>query len=47
MATLIPGSGGVFDVHVDDKEVWSKHKVGRFPENNEVLDKISSVIGKA
>lgn len=37
----------MFDVHVDGKEIWSKHTVGRFPENNEVLDKISGVIGKA
>ena len=36
----------MFDVHVDGKQVWSKHEVGRFPENNEVLDKIRAVIGK-
>jgi len=36
----------VFDVHVDGKEVWSKHNIGRFPENNEVLDKISAICGR-
>lgn len=37
---LIEGSGGVFDVHVDGKQVWNKQEAGRFPENNEVLAKI-------
>jgi zinc protease len=36
-ATLIPGSGGVFDVTIDGKLVFSKKKVGRFPEEGEVL----------
>lgn len=36
-AQLIPGSGGIFDVKADDKLVFSKHKAGRFPENDEVL----------
>jgi len=40
---LIEGSGGVFDVHVDGKEIWSKHAIGRFPENNEVLEKIKAM----
>ncbi|HCN06676.1 MAG TPA: hypothetical protein DIT01_02005 [Lentisphaeria bacterium] len=30
------GSGGVFDVTVDGKQVFSKHKVGRFPEPGEI-----------
>ena len=37
---LIEGMGGVFDVHVDGKQIWSKHDTGRFPDDNEVLDKI-------
>ncbi len=44
---LIGGSGGVFDVHVNGTQVWSKHAVGRFPEHKEVLEKIKSVTGKA
>lgn len=39
-AELIEGSGGVFDVHVDGRSVWSKHEVGRFPENYEVIDRM-------
>jgi len=40
-ATLVPGSGGVFDVTVDGKLVFSKKKVGRFPEEGEVLGLLS------
>jgi len=34
---LIPGSGGIFDVVVDGRLVFSKGKTGRFPEEREVL----------
>ena len=33
---LIPGSGGVFLVLVDGKQVFSKKEVGRFPSYGEV-----------
>lgn len=33
---LIPGENGIFDVTVDGEIVFSKHKVGRFPEPGEV-----------
>lgn len=36
-ATLTPGSGGVFDVMVDGKTIFSKKQVGRFPESVEIL----------
>ncbi|RMF75248.1 MAG: selenoprotein, partial [Planctomycetota bacterium] len=29
---LIEGKGGVFDVVVDGKLIFSKHETGRFPE---------------
>jgi selenoprotein W-related protein len=37
-STLIPGGGGVFDVSVDGKVVFSKKLVGRFPETQEILN---------
>jgi selT/selW/selH-like putative selenoprotein len=37
---LIAGAGGIFDVEVDGKMIFSKHKVGRFPEHFEVLNQI-------
>lgn len=34
------GGNGILDVYVDNKLIFSKHKVGRFPEVNEVLEKV-------
>ena len=36
-STLTPGGGGVFDVIVDGKTVFSKKSIGRFPEAGEVV----------
>jgi selenoprotein W-related protein len=36
-STLTPGGGGVFDVTVDGKIIFSKKSVGRFPEEGEVV----------
>jgi selT/selW/selH-like putative selenoprotein len=36
-AELIKGAGGVFDVTADGELVFSKHRAGRFPDNDEVL----------
>jgi selenoprotein W-related protein len=36
-ATLIAGSGGVFEVSVDGKVIFSKKSVGRFPEEGEIV----------
>jgi selenoprotein W-related protein len=33
---LIRGGGGIFDVVVDGKRVFSKHELGRFPDAGEV-----------
>jgi len=38
---LKKGGGGVFEVTVDGRLVFSKKAVGRFPEHREVLDKLS------
>jgi len=40
---LIEGQGGVFDVRVDGKQVWDKKQVGRFPEHQEIFDKIDAL----
>ncbi|MCW5202604.1 Rdx family protein [Desulfobulbus sp. N2] len=34
---LIPGSGGVFTVCADGKQVFSKHETGRFPDDGEIV----------
>jgi selT/selW/selH-like putative selenoprotein len=35
---LIKGDRGIFDVRADGDLVFSKHDVGRFPTNDEVLE---------
>ena len=30
--TLVPGTGGVFEVHVDGERVWSRQDDGGFPD---------------
>nr|MBF0222705.1 Rdx family protein [Desulfobulbaceae bacterium] len=38
--TLIAGSDGIFDVEVNGKVIFSKKKIGRFPESNEIVSLI-------
>lgn len=33
---LVPGTGGIFEVRVDDVLVWSRREQGRFPEAKEL-----------
>ena len=42
-AKLIAGGGGIFEVSLDGKLVFDKFSVGRFPENQEVVDKIGEI----
>ncbi len=35
---LVPSSGGVFDVAVDGRVVFSKHEAGRHARPGEVVD---------
>lgn len=37
---LIPGSGGVFEIRVDDRLIWSRRSEGRFPEAKEVKQRV-------
>jgi selenoprotein W-related protein len=34
---LIPGSGGVFEITVDGKKLFSKKALGRFPLDGEIV----------
>ncbi len=34
---LIKGEAGVFDVEVDGEVLFSKHEMGRYPEDDEVI----------
>lgn len=33
---LVPGTGGIFEVHVDTELIWSKKEHGRFPDSKEL-----------
>ena len=35
------GDRGIFDVHADGELVFSKHAEGRFPSENEILQKLA------
>ena len=39
-AELIKGGGGIFDVKVDGKLIYSKHKTGEFPTNEQVVQQL-------
>ncbi len=34
---LIAGSGGVYEVEVDGKNIFSKKKLNRFPDDGEIV----------
>jgi selT/selW/selH-like putative selenoprotein len=39
---MIQGGGGVFDVKADDTLIYSKHQTGRFPTNEEVVQRLKA-----
>jgi selenoprotein W-related protein len=40
---LIPSSGGVFEVNLDGKLLYSKQNTGRFPNQQEVEGMLASI----
>ena len=41
---LIPGSGGVFEIQVEDRLIWSRRSEGRFPEAKEIKQRVRDAI---
>lgn len=41
---LRSGIGGVFEVHADGTNVWSRKKEGRFPEAKELKQRVRDII---
>jgi|TARA_B100000315_G_scaffold253779_1_gene293342 selenoprotein W-related protein len=41
-ATLVGAGGGIFDVTVDGKLLWSKHQTGSFPDEAEFIEKLKA-----
>jgi selenoprotein W-related protein len=42
--TLIPGTGGVFEVRSGDTLLWSRKAEGRFPDIKELKQKVRDVV---
>ena len=43
--TVAPGATGSFEVFLNRKKILSKNALDRFPEVNEVEDKIGELVG--
>ena len=41
------GSGGIFDVTVDEQRLFSKHDEGRFPTEKEIVEKLKGMAAGA
>jgi selT/selW/selH-like putative selenoprotein len=41
-AELVKGDKGIFDVYVDGKLVFSRHQEGRFPEPQDIFDRVGA-----
>jgi selT/selW/selH-like putative selenoprotein len=39
-AELVRSRGGAFEVTLDGEQIFSKHAVGRFPDQREILEAI-------
>lgn len=44
-AKLIASGGGVFEVEIDQKLVFSKKALDRFPEEDEIFGEIDKLMG--
>lgn len=42
--TLKPGTGGIFEIHLDGQLIFSRKDAGRFPESKEVKQHIRDLI---
>jgi predicted Rdx family selenoprotein len=41
----VPGTGGIFDVHVDGDLVFTKSMLGRYPEPEDVIPHLRPKLG--
>ena len=44
---LLPGTGGVFDIRLNEALVWSRTAEGRFPELKELKQRVRDVVAPA
>jgi selenoprotein W-related protein len=44
---LIPGAGGIFEIRVEEKVLWSRAVEGRFPDVKELKQRIRDAVAPA
>ena len=42
--TLVPSSGGCFEVKVNGELIYSKLKTGQFPDEKAVIDQVAALL---
>ena len=42
--TLRPGTGGIYDIHLNGELVWSRKAEGRFPDIKELKQKVRDLV---
>ena len=42
-AFIIEGAGGIFDVNVNGKLVYSKHETGEFPDEDALVEELRTL----
>ncbi len=41
---VVPGTGGIFDVHLDGELVFTKSMLGRYPEPDDVMSLLRAAL---
>ena len=43
---VVPGKGGIFDVHVDGELVFTKSMLGRYPQPDDVMPLLDEILAR-
>ena len=42
--TLVPGTGGTYDIRIDGELLWSRSEAGRFPDIKELKQRVRDAV---
>lgn len=42
--SLVPSSGGVFEIRLDGREIYSKKATGRFPNQDQIVAQVGTLL---
>jgi len=42
--SLVPSSGGVFEVRLDGRDIYSKQATGRFPNQDQIVAQVGTLL---